>query len=153
MKNCCIIAENSFNWQKFENSIDGDIFTDNLETILEGQEKIYGIKNFITTLSLGIETLAAELILKIKDHNKEVSLECQIPYENQAELWRESDRIRYFNIAAASDKAYFFSVRYYQGCIEDCYHDMIKKSDIIVITEHMANKLTLSDPSKKYIYI
>lgn len=153
MKNCCIIAENNPKWQKFENSIDGDDFTDKLQAIVEQQSKTNNIKTFTTSLNLGIETLAAELVLKAREQTSGISLECQIPYENQAEFWCESDRIRYFNITAASDKAYFFSIRYYEGCIEDCYNDMIEKSDIIIITEYMAKKLTLSDTSKTYIYI
>lgn len=153
MKSCCIIAETSPTWQKFENSMDGDSFADKLEAIIKKQSKTNNIKTFITSLNLGIETLAAELVLKAREQNAGISLECQIPYENQAEFWCESDRIRYFNITAASDKAYFFSLRYYDGCVEDCYYDIIKKSDIVIITEHMSEKLTLSDASKTYIYI
>lgn len=153
MKSCCIIAETSPTWQKFENSMDGDSFADKLEAIIKKQSKTNNIKTFITSLNLGIETLASELILKVREQNNGISLECQIPYENQAEFWSESDRIRYYNITADSDKAYFFSLRYYDGCIEDCYNDMIKKSDVIIITEHMAKKLSSCDASKKHIYI
>ena len=152
MKTCCIIAEHSRAWQQFENSYEGDIFTDKLEGLLYEIAEKHQVTTFVTSISLGIEILAAELVKKLQQNNNSIRLECAIPYENQAEFWTETERIRYFAVATTSNRAFFFTQRYYPGCVEACYKEMIEKADVVVITEGMAKKFADVMPEGK-VYI
>ena len=58
---------------------------------------------FITGLALGIDMICAELVLELKETHPQVTLECAIPYEEQAARWTVPHRERYYDIIVRSD--------------------------------------------------
>ena len=47
-----------------------------------------GVTHFITGMAIGVDMYAAEIVLGLKAAYPGVTLECAIPYENQAEKWQ-----------------------------------------------------------------
>ena len=63
-----------------------------------------GVTHFISGMAQGVDMYAAEIVLELKKHYPQITLECAIPYERQAVRWPEALRNRYFSIAERCDK-------------------------------------------------
>ncbi len=90
-----------------------------LKKLLYGQAeqlvKECGVTHFICGMARGIDTYAAEAVLQLKMAYP-VTLECAIPFEEQAISWLETDRERFFIIAGRADRETMLQRRYTQDC-------------------------------------
>jgi len=91
-----------------------------------------GITTFIAGGALGFDTLAAEIVLKIKRENPEVKLEIVVPCADQHKLWKEHDRIKYERILEMADQTIFLSETYYRGCMHYRNRYMVDSSAVCV---------------------
>ena len=55
-----------------------------------------GVTHFISGMALGVDMIAAEIVLDLKKKYPNITLECAIPCETQANKWTEKYRDRYF---------------------------------------------------------
>ena len=63
-----------------------------------------GYTEFISGVAMGFDTWVAEDVLRLKAENREVRLECAIPFPGQADKWRHADRVRRERILDAADE-------------------------------------------------
>ena len=80
---------------KFLNKPDDERFIKLKARLGEAVETVinnYGVKNFLTGMALGVDMLAAELVLELKESNPQITLECVRPCENQNEKWAKKSR-------------------------------------------------------------
>lgn len=77
-----------------------------------------GVTRFACGGALGFDTLAAQMVLTLKDRFPQVELILILPCRNQDKHWREEDRQLYREILSRADRAVFVSERYGQGCMQ-----------------------------------
>lgn len=63
-----------------------------------------GFTRFLSGMALGVDMLAAEVVLKMRKEHPEVSLTCVLPCRDQANRWQEADRLRYQDILRQADE-------------------------------------------------
>lgn len=131
-KKCFIIGCEEKEMNFAENSIMCDEFKDKIKeklTELVENGKVY---NFITCMRKGADTYAAEAVLELKHIYPEVSLQCMIPFEEQATDFTECERNRYFGIIERCDSEVMFSKAYAEGCIERCLTSCAEEADVLL---------------------
>lgn len=87
-----------------------------------------GVTRFITGMALGIDQICAELVLELKETYPQVTLECAIPYEEQAAKWTIPQRDRYFDIIVRSDTASQLQGTYSRDCMKRRNRYMVEKA-------------------------
>lgn len=90
--------------------------------------KEYHVQHFIIGLDRGVETLAAELILDLKERHP-ITLECVLAYEEEAANWSEYERNRYFRIIQSADYETLLQTKYTLDCREKRNEYMFKHSN------------------------
>lgn len=75
------------------------------------------VTHFITGMALGVEQICAEMVLELKETCPQFTLECAIPYEEQAVRWTEKQRERYFSIVASCDTETLLQTKYSRNCM------------------------------------
>jgi len=89
------------------------------------------VRHFISGMDLCIGILGAEIVLKMKSQYP-ITLECVIPYEEQAAGWSEHSRNRYFSVMEYADRETMLQTRYTPNCISNRNRHMIDNSDYII---------------------
>lgn len=92
----------------------------------------YGVVHFISGMALGVDMIAAEIVLDLKKKYPNVTLECAIPCETQANKWTEKYRDRYFSIIEMSDKETLLQTHYTADCMYKRNRYMVDKSDYVI---------------------
>ena len=67
--------------------------------------------------ALGFDTLAAQMVLKLKERYPDIKLILVLPCKTQTSGWKQTDIDEYERIKAAADKVVFTSEVYYRGCM------------------------------------
>lgn len=75
-----------------------------------------GYKVFLTGMAEGLDLIAAEEVLKMKEHYPDIELHCIIPFAGQSDRMNPKDRLRYNTILSAADYEIYLSEKYYDGC-------------------------------------
>lgn len=91
-----------------------------------------GVTHFISGMALGVDMIAAEIVLNLKKKYPNITLECAIPCETQANYWTEKYRDRYFSIIEMSDKETLLQTHYSRDCMHKRNRYMIDNSDYVV---------------------
>ena len=99
--------------------------------IVELIEK-YGVVHFISGMAIGVDMISAEIVLELKENHPEITLECAIPCETQANKWTEKYRNRYFSIIEMSDKETLLQTHYTNDCMMKRNKYMVDKSDYVI---------------------
>ncbi len=107
---CCFtghreIAENEIKaiWEKTERKV------------LELFEK--GVTVFEAGGALGYDTLAAEVVLSLREKYPQIKLRLILPCKDQARGWTTEDIIRYEGIKDMADEVIYTAETYYRGCM------------------------------------
>jgi len=103
-----------------------------------------GYSHFITTMQLGIDIWAAEIVLRIKKFYPEVMLQASLSCETQANFWTESQRERYFNILSECDYVNYASSHFTAACNNFASRYMIDKSSLIIAVYDENDKETMA---------
>lgn len=90
------------------------------------------VSHFISGVDLGIGQYAAEIVLDLKRDYPEITLECAIPCENQAEKWTGAQRERYFSIVEYCDKETLLQRHYTEDCMKKRKEYMINQSNYMI---------------------
>ena len=101
------------------------------------QKTIQGLLNRdITTFycggALGFDTLAAQAVLKARRFHPQVKLILALPCRDQAEHWREADRLLYESVKRRADDVVYLSERYTRSCMFERNRYMVDHSDVCV---------------------
>lgn len=91
-----------------------------------------GVTNFISGMALGVDMIAAEIVLELKSKYPEIMLECALPCETQASRWSVKYRDRYFNIIEMSDKETLLQTHYTADCMHKRNRYMVDLSDYVI---------------------
>lgn len=91
-----------------------------------------GTTHFISGMALGIDIYAAEIVLELKKQYPNVTLEAVIPFEEQANKWKEADRERYYTILEKCDKESMLQKHYSSDCMLKKDHYMVDEADVII---------------------
>jgi uncharacterized phage-like protein YoqJ len=91
-----------------------------------------GVTGFLTGMDRGVELCAAELVLEQKEQYPDITLECAIPWEDQAAHWTESWRDRYFAVAAQCDREIMLQTHYTPDCMRRRDRYLIRHSSILL---------------------
>lgn len=91
-----------------------------------------GVTHFISGMALGVDMIAAEIVLDLKKKYPNITLECAIPCETQANKWTVKYRDRYFSIIEKSDKETLLQTHYTADCMHKRNRYMVDKSDYVI---------------------
>ena len=83
------------------------------------------VRRFISGMALGVDTWAAQTVLKLKEIYPDLTLECAVPCRTQAKYWSRRDRETYLPaggihplLHAAAGRLYGGKRRYRAGRVE-----------------------------------
>lgn len=88
-----------------------------------------GVTRFISSLDIGADLIAAQLVLDLKKQYPRVILESVIPYEEQAARWNAPQRERYYEIARQCDGSVQLQTAYTHGCKRKRSRYMVSRGD------------------------
>lgn len=91
-----------------------------------------GITTFYCGGALGFDTLAAQAVLKARHFHPQVKLILALPCRDQAERWREADRLLYESIKRRADEVIYLAARYTRSCLFERNRYMVDHSDVCV---------------------
>ncbi len=92
----------------------------------------HNVAHFISGMALGVDMIAAEIVLDLKKKYPNITLECAIPCETQATKWTEKYRERYFSIIEKSDKETLLQTHYTADCMHKRNRYMVDESDYVI---------------------
>ena len=76
-----------------------------------------GFTHFVCGGALGVDTMAATLVLELKKRAPGITLEIAVPCERQHKYWREQDRREYERLLAMADVVTWISDAYTPFCM------------------------------------
>ncbi len=132
-KTCCFTGHRpkSLPWGYNETGLKCLAFKIKLKHIIEKQlDK--GVTNFICGMAMGVDLIAAEMIIKLKKRYENISLEAAIPCKNQTNKWSFDYVERYKNILEYCDKVTYISESYTYDCMLKRNKYMVDNSDVVI---------------------
>ena len=91
-----------------------------------------GVTYFMSSMELGAELYAAEIVIALKRWFPAIKLECVFPHETQAEYWPEYYRHKYYETAACCDKETFITRRFTENSYEMKDYYLISNADYVL---------------------
>ena len=76
-----------------------------------------GITHFYCGMALGVDLMAAEVVLSLKDKFPDIRLIAVVPFSGQSNRWAFSEQERYHRILAKTDKVVVLSENYFRECL------------------------------------
>ncbi len=121
-ENCCFTGHREIESDKKE------ILTKNLENTLEFLIENLKVCNFYAGGALGFDTIAALVVLKLKEKYPHITLNLILPCRDQFKKWNLEDVKIYQNILKAADSSQFISEKYIQGCMQKRNKALVENS-------------------------
>lgn len=90
-----------------------------------------GFNHFICGGALGFDTLAAELIIKLK-RRKKITLEIAMPCPEQNAMWTTMQKQKYIDILNKADKQTLICRSYIQSCYQKRNEYMVNNSALVI---------------------
>lgn len=121
-----------------------------LEQTVEGLIRS-GIRYFGAGGAMGFDTMAAQVVLKLRERHSQVKLILVLPCETQTRGWPEEAVRTYKTIKAAADKVRYTSVEYTPGCMHVRNRHLVDHSGICVayLTENKGGTVYTVNYAKK----
>ena len=92
-----------------------------------------GMQIFISGGAIGFDTLAAQVVLRAREHNPNIKLIMALPCKNHEARWREADKKAYRHLLDNADEVVFVSEQpYFDGCMEKRNQFLAKYSGVCV---------------------
>lgn len=90
------------------------------------------VRHFISGMALGVDTYAAQAVLKLKEIYPDLTLECAVPCKGQEKRWKREDREVYADILSRADRVTVLQEAYAPFCMQlrDAY--MVENADIVL---------------------
>jgi len=96
------------------------------------QIKENGVTHFITGMALGTDMYAAEIVLMLKSRYRNITLECAIPCQSQADKWSPEQQARYRDIVSRCDKQTLIQRMYTADCMHRRNRYMVDQADVLI---------------------
>ena len=77
---------------------------DRIEVVILTLIERMGVCHFITGMALGVDTYAAQSVLRIKNKHPHITLEAAIPCRDQEKKWSDKQKQIYYSILDRCDK-------------------------------------------------
>ena len=90
------------------------------------------VTRFLSGMALGVDMLAAEVVLEVREGNPQITLECVLPCADQSIKWSKKERDRYEKILSRCDKIVTLQEAYTSDCMQKRNRYMVDKADIII---------------------
>ena len=91
-----------------------------------------GFTRFEAGGALGFDTLAENIVLRIKEEFPHVRLVLALPCPQQANSWQPKDVALYENILNRSDYYFYVSQSYHRGCMQQRNRRLVDDSELCV---------------------
>ena len=91
-----------------------------------------GMRYFGAGGALGFDTLAAEMVLRLKGEYPGVRLILVLPCRDQTRGWKEADVRRYREILSRADKVVYTAEHYSPGCMHRRNRHLVDNSSVCV---------------------
>lgn len=115
-----------------ENTLQCDALKEQLQALLVFLIEQQGVCHFITGMEPGVEQFAAQIVLDLKPRYAQLTLECVLPFETQAEHWEEWERDIYFRIVSACDTETMLQKHESRECRQRKNVYMIEHADVVL---------------------
>ena len=110
-------------------------------------------RKFIASPEPGVNMYAAEIILDLQKHYPDLSLECVIPFEEEAVRWSEDFRSRYFSILERSQKETLLQRHFSPDCLQKRNISMVDAADtVLFLCESENEAVAYAENSGKEIF-
>lgn len=96
-----------------------------LEAYIKEMLEHFGVRVFIVGGALGFDTIAARLLLKLRDNGYDLELHVYAPCNNQSARWSQEDKITYNEILKQADYVSMVDRPYYDGCMRERNYKMV----------------------------
>lgn len=93
-----------------------------------------GVTTFYCGGALGFDTLAAQAVLNARWSHPQVKLILALPCRDQAEHWREADRLLYESIKQRAAEVIYLAERYTRSCLFERNRYLVDHSDVCYCT-------------------
>lgn len=114
-----------------DKSLDYIKLKNNLNKMINDNVQNYGTQTFITGMALGIDVIAAKIIIDLKK-SLSLRLVAAIPFVNQYKRWNNESIDNYFNILAKCDIIVLCNREYTNTCLLDRNKWMVDNSSRII---------------------
>ncbi len=84
-----------------------------------------GYRKFLCGMAIGFDTIAAEVVLELKEEYEDIRLVTVVPFRGQCERWSVANQMRYAGIISKANDVIVLSEYYYNGCL-------LKRNDYLV---------------------
>ncbi len=92
-----------------------------------------GFTQFISGGAIGFDTLAAELVIRLREDYGDIRLILYLPCTNHTKNWNEIERARFERIFSLSDEVYYVTREDYRdGCMKKRNKAMTEASDMCI---------------------
>lgn len=91
-----------------------------------------GYTHFITGGALGMDTYAAEIVLKLKKQYPMITLEVAVPFDAQSDRWADEYRSRYASIIEQADMITVISHPYTRSCMYLRNRYLVDNADLLM---------------------
>lgn len=111
---------------------------------------------FYTGMASGFDIISAEIVLKFKEKQPEITLIAVVPFEEQEKSYSNDWKNRYDAVINACDEVRVLSKEYHNGCYQNRNKFMVDNSDYVVTWydgKQGGTRNTLNYAQKKKRYI
>ena len=91
-----------------------------------------GFTVFISGMARGVDMWAAEIVLEIRETNKDIKLMCVSPFKGFEKSWKAEERLKYMNIINQADYVKFVFERYSRMCFQIRNRFMVDNSERVI---------------------
>jgi len=91
-----------------------------------------GYTAFITGMAMGYDLIAGRIVLDLKEVYPHITLECAIPFEEQAALWPEEEQEKYRYILSRCDHTNIICRRETKGAYGRRNRYMVGKAGLVI---------------------
>lgn len=91
-----------------------------------------GYRYFGAGGALGFDTLAAQVVLRLRERYPQIRLILVLPCLNQTRGWPQADIDTYEEIKRCADKATYTSEHYFRGCMQKRNRHLVKNSSCCI---------------------
>lgn len=91
-----------------------------------------GADEFFSGMALGVDTWAAEAVIKLREERPGIKLTALLPCHGQESKWNYAEQQRYHNILKQCDKVVYASEQYTSSCMHQRNRMLVDSCDVLV---------------------
>ena len=91
-----------------------------------------GYREFYSGMAEGFDMIAAEAVLQLREHHKDMALVAAIPFRAQPAWFDPQDQLLYRELLGEADRVVMLSEKYYRGCYLRRDEYMVSRASIVV---------------------